>query len=313
MREALRQATAALDVAGVASPRHDAEALAAHILAIPRGRLLLAPGLDPAAAAALRALVARRAAREPLQHLLGTAVLGGGPQVVEVAVGPGVFVPRPETELLVAWGLAALTGVASPLVLDLCTGSGAIALAVATARPDARVHAVERDPAALAWARRNLAGRAVLHEADVRAPDLLADLDGGLAAGADLLLCNPPYVPDATEVPPEVRHDPPVAVFGGADGLDIVRAVVVNAARLLRPGGAVAIEHDDSHGDAVPQLLRDHGFTQVTGQRDLAGRPRFATALLPSRTSGTLERSLHTRVPFVPTRPPRPRLAPRGP
>lgn len=271
VRTAVRDAAATLAAAGVASPRHDAEALVAHVLGVERSRLVTAPDLDDAAAAAYRELVARRAAREPLQHLLGTAVLG----VAEVAVGPGVFVPRPETELLVAWGLDTVAEVASPLVVDLCTGSGAIALAVATTRPDARVHAVERDPAALAWGRRNLGDRVVLHEADVAAPDLLNRFSNAV----DLLLCNPPYVPDATPVPPEVHHDPPSAVFGGPDGLDVVRAVVGQAARLLRPGGAVGIEHDDTHADAVPDLLRAHGFAQVAAHRDLAGRPRFATGV----------------------------------
>jgi release factor glutamine methyltransferase len=272
----VREAAATLAAAGVESARHDAEALAAHVTGVARGRLLVA-SVDEAGQERYRSLVGRRAAREPLQHLLGTAVLGP----VEVAVGPGVFVPRPETELLVEWGLAAVRDVPSALVVDLCTGSGAIALAVATARPDARVHAVEADPGALVWARRNIAGADVavaLHAADVRAPGLLS----GLTGRVDLLLCNPPYVPDGTPVPPEVHRDPRGAVFGGPDGLDVVRAVVGAAARLLRPGGAVGIEHDDTHGDAVPALLRDHGFTDVVGHRDLAGRPRFATARSPS-------------------------------
>lgn len=269
----VREAAATLAAAGIESARHDAEALAAHVAGVVRGRLLLA-SVDEAGQERYRSLVARRAAREPLQHLLGTAVLGP----VEVAVGPGVFVPRPETELLVEWGLAAIREVPSPLVVDLCTGSGAIALAVATARPDTRVHAVEADPRALVWARRNIAGADVaLHAADVRAPGLLS----GLTGRVDLLLCNPPYVPDGTPVPPEVHRDPRGAVFGGPEGLDVVRAVVGAAARLLRPGGAVGIEHDDTHGDAVPALLRDHGFTDVVGHRDLAGRPRFATARSP--------------------------------
>lgn len=274
VRDAVREATATLAAAGVQSARHDAEVLAAHVAGVGRGRLVLAPPLDAAAAAAYRELVTRRAEREPLQHLLGTAALGE----VEVAVGRGVFVPRPETELVVAWGLTAVADRREPLVVDLCTGSGAIALAVATARPDARVHAVERDPDAAAWARRNLGGdpgrRVALHVADVADPGLLADLAGAV----DLVLCNPPYVPDGTPVPPEVRRDPPAAVFGGPDGLEVVRAVVTVCARLLAPGGRVAIEHDDTHGEAVPRLLRAAGLTAVEAHRDLAGRPRFATA-----------------------------------
>lgn len=269
----IREAERVLAAAGVASPRVDAELLAAHVLGVPRGRLVLAPAVDPATAGEYRALVARRAAREPLQHVLGEAVLGP----VALAVGAGVFVPRPETELLLEWGLRALAGVASPLVVDLCTGSGALALGVAAGRPDAVVHAVEQDPDALVWARRNVAahgGTVVLHAVDVRRPGLLADLAGRV----DLLLCNPPYVPDGTPVPPEVDRDPPGAVFGGPDGLAVVRAVVVASAALLRPGGQVGIEHDDTHGTAVPALLREHGFADVADHRDLAGRPRFATA-----------------------------------
>ncbi len=278
LRQALREAERVLAAAGVASPRVDAELLAAHALGVPRGRLVAAPPLTPAAIDDYRRLVARRAAREPLQHLLGTAVLGP----VTVAVGPGVFVPRPETELLLEWGLAAVADVASPLVVDLCTGSAALALAVAASRPDATVHAVEADPGALSWARRNVAGHAagggtpvVLHAADVRHADLLP----GLSGRVDLVVCNPPYVPDGTPVPPEVDRDPPGAVFGGPDGLDVVRAVIATAASLLRPGAGLAIEHDDTHGAAVPALLRScPALTGVAGHRDLAGRPRYATA-----------------------------------
>jgi len=275
LRSLLAEAERALSAAGVSSPRFDAESLAAHVLGVPRGRLLLSPLVHRSDVDVLRALVARRAAREPLQHLLGTAVLGR----VEVAVGPGVFTPRPETELLLEWGLRALRGVEAPLVVDLCTGSAALALALADGRRDAEVHAVEADPAALVWARRNITehgGRVVLHAADVREPDLLAELTGRV----DLLVCNPPYVPDGTPVPPEVdMWDPAVAVFGGRDGLEIVRAVVERAAVLLRPGGAFAIEHDDTHADAVPALLRaTPGLVDVEEHRDLNDRPRYATA-----------------------------------
>lgn len=281
LRSLLATAERELATAGVSSPRFDAESLAAHVLGVPRGRLLLRPLIGRSDVDAVRALVARRAAREPLQHLLGTAVLGP----VEVAVGPGVFTPRPETELLLVWGLAALKGVVSPLVVDLCTGSGALALALSATRRDAVVHAVDADPGALVWARRNVAehgDRVVLHAADVRDPDLLADLAGRV----DLLVCNPPYVPEGTPVPPEVgTWDPAVAVFGGPDGLEIIRAVVERAAELLRPGSAVAIEHDDTHAEAVPALLRAHpGFVEVREHRDLNGHPRYATA---SRATAT--------------------------
>ena len=287
LRVAVLEAERALAAAGVASPRADAEQLAAHVVGVPRGRLMMVPLVDPPVLEEYRALVARRAAREPLQHVLGTAVLGP----VTVAVGPGVFTPRPETELLLEWGLKAISGVASPLVVDLCTGSGALALAVAASRPDAAVHAVEADPAALSWARRNVAAHAdaggtpvVLHAADVRWPDLLPELESKV----DLVLCNPPYVPNGTPVPPEVREwDPPGAVFGGSDGLVVIRAVVTASAALLRHGGWLAVEHDDTHADAVPELLRRRRvLTDVQEHRDLAGRPRYATARragLPSR------------------------------
>ena len=275
LRAVLADAERELAAAGVASPRFDAESLAAHVLGVQRGHLVLKQRLDPAAERVLRVLVARRAAREPLQHLLGTALLGP----VEVAVGPGVFIPRPETELLLEWGVARLHAVASPLVVDLCTGSAALALAIAALRPDAEVHAVELDPDALAWARRNVAahgGRVQLHASDLRASDLLPDLAGRV----DLVVCNPPYVPDATPVPPEVRTgDPAVAVFGGPDGLAVIPDVVARAAALLRPGGAFAVEHDDTHAEAVAALLRAHGeFVDVAEHADLNGRPRYATA-----------------------------------
>jgi release factor glutamine methyltransferase len=272
---AIREAVAVLSAAGVASPRVDAEILAAHVLGLPRSKLPLAPALDPERAGRLRELVAARAQRVPLQYLTGVA----GFHHVEVSVGPGVFVPRPETELLVEWGLSVLDG---DTVVDLCSGSGAIALAVAAARPGASVYAVERDPAALEWLRRNVAGSAAAGNevhvvaGDVTDPGLLADLDGAV----DLVLCNPPYVPAGTPVPPEVaRFDPYPAVFSGSDGLDLIRDLVPRVARLLRPGGWFGVEHDDSHGEAVPALLRADGrFGEIGDHRDLAGRPRFATA-----------------------------------
>ncbi|MFD6610356.1 peptide chain release factor N(5)-glutamine methyltransferase [Micromonospora chalcea] len=276
----------ALAAAGVEAPRAEAEQLAAYVLQVPRGRLALADGFTPAQRDHLDALVGRRVTREPLQHLIGTA----GFRLLELAVGPGVFVPRPETELLAGWGIERARERTAPLVVDLCSGSGAIALAVAQEVPAARVVAVERSPAALAWLRRNAADRAAAGDrpvevvaADVTGPELLADLTGRV----DVLLCNPPYVPRSVTVPPEVAgHDPDEAVFGGADGLDVIRPVVRRAATLLRPGGAIGIEHDDTHATAVPALLRGDGrYDRVEEHRDLAGRPRWASA--SRRADGT--------------------------
>jgi release factor glutamine methyltransferase len=279
LRLAVLEAERILTAAGVASPRVDAELLAAHVVGVPRGQLPMVPLVDPPVVDALRTLVSQRAQRVPLQHLTGTAALGP----IEVAVGPGVFIPRPETEVMLAWGLAVLEGVKQPLVIDLCTGSGALALAVAHARPDAQVHAVERDPVALSWARRNADARAAagdtpvtLYAGDIAEPGLLTALDGL----AHLVLCNPPYVPLSASLPPEVAfHDPPAAVFAGVDGLAVIPHVVRTGTRLLREGGSIAIEHDESHAQAVPALLAARRvLTDVDDHPDLTGRPRFATA-----------------------------------
>ncbi|MEW2381796.1 peptide chain release factor N(5)-glutamine methyltransferase [Micromonospora sp. NPDC047707] len=276
---AVARAARILADAGVEGARAEAELLAAYVLGVSRGRLALADGFSRAQRDRFDALVARRADREPLQHLTGTA----GFRHLELAVGPGVFVPRPETELLAGWGVDQARRIPEPLVVDLCSGSGAIALAVAQEVPAARVVAVEGASGALSWLRRNAADRAAAGDrpievvaADVTAPDLLADLAGRV----DVLLCNPPYVPADVVVPPEVgRHDPANAVFGGGDGLAVIRPVVARAAVLLRPGGVLGIEHDDTHGEAVPRLLAGAGrYASIADHADLAGRPRFATA-----------------------------------
>ena len=278
VREAIARAEAVLAAAGVGSPRADAEQLAAHVLGVPRGRLLLVDDWSPAQRDRFDQLVARRADRVPLQHLTGTA----GFARIELAVGPGGFVPRPETELLVQWAVAVTGGAEQMTVVDLCSGPGALALAIAHELPAARVYAVERSPAALRWLRRNAADRAAAGDrpievvaGDATDPAVLAELDGTV----DLVVCNPPYVPAGNPVPPEVaEHDPPEAVFGGPDGLAVIRPVIDRAAALLRPGGRFGLEHDDSHGSAVPRLLAGR-FEQIEDHRDLAGRPRYATAV----------------------------------
>lgn len=270
--ELLRVATERLARAGVASPRVDAELLAAAWLGIERSALAARAGddVDPTG---LEPLLCRRESREPLQHILGRAPF----RHVMVAVGPGVFVPRPETELLVDAALGHLRSRPAPLVVDLCSGSGALALSVATEFPRSRVVAVEREPDALAWLRRNVADTPVRVVAgDAADPQLLADLRGTV----DVVLANPPYVPAAAIVDVETRAEPVAAVFGGVDGLRLLPQVVARAAEWLRPGGLFAMEHEASQGEVVPELLRMDGrWRDIADHRDLAGRPRYATAL----------------------------------
>lgn len=264
---ALAEATGRLAAAGVTTPRVDAELLLAHVLGIPRSRLLSARPSDEQRSA-FAELIARRAARVPLQHLTGTAPF----RHLELRVGPGVFVPRPETELLVDAVLADEPQV----VVDLCAGTGALALAIAQEAPGTTCYAVERSPDALDWLRRNAAGTdVVVVAADVREPGLLAELAGR----ADAVVTNPPYVPRTTAVDPEVRADPDEAVFGGTDGLAVIPSVIARAADLLRPNGLFVMEHDDTQGRSVPDLLeRDGRWTATADHDDLTGRPRFVTA-----------------------------------
>jgi release factor glutamine methyltransferase len=267
------RAAEVLAATGVPSPRTDAELLAAHVLGISRGRLALVDSWDPRQRARFEELVGRRADRVPLQHLTGTVGFGR----LTLAVGPGGFVPRPETELLAQW--AVTTG--GSMIVDLGSGTGALALAIAHELPGAQVYAVERSPAALAWLRRNAADRAAAGDrpvevvaGDATDPAVLAGLDGTV----DLVVANPPYVPDRVPVPPEVAdHDPPEAVFAGPDGLAVIRPMIARAAALLRPGGWLGLEHDDSHAAAVVAMLH-RSFTRIADHRDLAGRPRYVTA-----------------------------------
>jgi len=249
------------------------------VMRTPRPALRLAGEPTSEQLRAYQALIARRATREPLQHLTGTAAF----RHEELAVGPGVFVPRPETELLAGWAVDRARDLVregrSPVVADLCTGSGAIALSVVHEVPEAQVHAVELDEAALEWAARNLAGSGV----DLRQGDIataLADLDGGV----DVVVSNPPYIPMSAYagVAPEARdHDPATALWAGEDGLSAIRVVERVAARLLRPGGWVGCEHADVQGEAAPAVFATAGrWGEVRDQRDLAGRPRYLTARL---------------------------------
>ncbi|WP_153451637.1 peptide chain release factor N(5)-glutamine methyltransferase [Streptomyces smaragdinus] len=267
------QATQRLADAGVPSPRHDAEELAAWVHGVKRGELHRVADAD--FDARYWEAVARREAREPLQHITGLAYF----RYLELQVGPGVFVPRPETESVVGWAIDAVRAmdVVEPLIVDLCSGSGAIALALAQEVPRSRVHAVELDEGALPWTRKNVEGsRVVLHAGD--ALTALPELNGQV----DLVISNPPYIP-LTEweyVAPEARdHDPQLALFSGEDGLDLIRGIERTAHRLLRPGGVVVVEHADTQGGQVPWIFtEERGWADAADHPDLNNRPRFATA-----------------------------------
>jgi len=276
-------ASARLAEAGVDSPRSDAEQIAAHVHNVPRTELHRVP--DAEFNPRFWDEIARREAREPLQHITGHAYF----RYLDLEVGPGVFVPRPETEVMAGWAIDRLRemDVTEPLVADLGTGSGAIALAIAQEVPRSRVHAVEVDPLARAWAQRNIgrcaaaaphtAGRVTLHGDDFGGA--LRDLDGSV----DLVVSNPPYIPWGASVPPEVgEYDPATALWGGADGMDAVKVVEQAARRLLRPGGIVAVEHGAPQGAAVYWVFaEERGWRDTRNHRDLAGRDRFVTAVWP--------------------------------
>ena len=271
----LETATATLTDAGVASPRVDAELLLSHVTGVPRALLVQRAKPTEEHRAAYLELVEARARRFPLQHLTGQAAF----RYVDLEVGTGVFVPRPETELLAGWAIdEAKARGEGAVVVDLCTGSGAIALSVVHEVPQARVHAVELDEPAYGWAERNLLGTGV----DLRLGDAFeafSDLDGTV----DVVVCNPPYIPlDAWEsVAPEARdHDPALALWSGDDGLDAMRALERAAWRLLKPGGVVGAEHADAQGESAPAVFAER-WLDVRDHLDLAERPRYVTARRP--------------------------------
>lgn len=275
----LRAVAQQLADAAVPDPHVDAELLLAHVLGATRGQLQAAAvrgdELTDSDAEQLASLVARRAAREPLQHITGTAAF----RHLELAVGPGVFVPRPETEIVVQFAIDALheNPVPSPVAIDLGTGSGAIALAMASEVPRARVFAVERSPEAYAWASRNVEG---VENLTLVRGDLQTAFDE-LRGTADVVISNPPYVPDdAIPRDLEVRlHDPDQALYGGADGLDVVRVISHRAQQLLRPGGLLVLEHGEYQGEQVRRILHDDGWRAAATHEDLTRRDRATTAL----------------------------------
>jgi release factor glutamine methyltransferase len=278
VRPLLAEATDVLRRAGVESPAQDARILLSFVSGVELARLPLLDDLDDDHVRRFRGLIMQRADRVPVQHLTGRTHF----RRIDVEVGPGVFVPRPETEVMTGWAIDQLRSLVTrdrrPLAVELCAGSGVISKAIASELTRVDIHAVEVSEEAAAYARRNLADTLVdLHVADMKTA--LVELNGSV----DLVIANPPYIPlEAYEsVAPEARdHDPVQALFAGADGLDAIKVVIDVARRLLRPGGFLCFEHADVQGESAPALVcASSGFTAVRDHLDLAGRPRFVTAI----------------------------------
>lgn len=286
VRVELDRAAERLTAAGVESGRSDAEVLLAHVLGTPRNRLHAAGPLTAAQWSDFADAVTRRATREPLQHITGRAAF----RHAELEVGPGVFVPRPETEVLADAAIdelraVILAGNPRPFAVDLCTGSGAVAVAMATEVTGCQVVAIELSADAAAYAERNAAGLDV----EVRCGDIASAADD-LTGRAAVVTANPPYIPLSAyeSVAAEARdHDPPLALWAAGDGLGTIRAVAEVAARLLVDGGLVLCEHADVQGECAPAVFAAAGaWTQVRDRRDLNGRPRFVTARRTVRGPG---------------------------
>jgi release factor glutamine methyltransferase len=277
------QVISTLSAAGITDADVDAELLIGHVLGLSRGevhaRLILNDLVNDEDARLIRALVSRRAAREPLQHILGVAWF----RSLTLEVGPGVFVPRPETEQLAQMAIDALRLLPdpAPIGVDLGTGSGAIALAMATEVPHARIFAVEKSAEAMPWTTKNFANlaadNATLIQGDLA--DAFAELNGTVAVVAS----NPPYIPtDAIPRDPEVQlHDPHLALYGGDDGLDVVRLVSQTGLRLARAGGALMMEHGELQGEDIRNILTADGWRAAATHRDLLGRDRYTSATRP--------------------------------
>jgi len=286
VKATISNATSLLTEAKVSSPQVDAELLLAHVVGVERSQLTTIIQISDEQLSDFKDLVARRANRVPLQHLTGVAFF----RHLELAVGPGVFVPRPETELLVDAAIAHLKNIPAPRnAVDLCSGSGAIALSIALEVPGTIVLAVELSDDAVKWLAHNIVDHAAqleavgshvfIHHGNAGDRTLLADMVGQI----DAVVTNPPYIPsDMIPREPEARdHDPAIALFSGKDGLDVAREVVVVAADLLKPGGFFGMEHADVQGESVPALLNDMSGTwlDVKDNLDYNKLPRFTTAV----------------------------------
>ena len=277
-KEFLRNGKEQLSAAGY--PEVDAEHLLAHVLGISRMDLhnplavenaIVAIGDTTLIEENFWKLLDRRCAHEPLQYLTGIAYF----RYLEIEVGPGVLVPRPESELLVEAALGEIQKRTGPIsVIDLGAGSGALTLAIATEAPHTHIIAVERDPAAAQWLRKNVAR--ISEDVRIIEEDVSTALVG---VKCDVVIANPPYIPNKQELPRDVaEHEPAVALFGGTDGMEVPRRFILAASRLLKSGGFLAIEHHESHSEAMAQAM-DSEYLEIKLHKDLAGRPRFTTGV----------------------------------
>lgn len=277
----LSESASKLKEAGVTSAIVDAELLACHCLGISRSQLALMVATNrefPTESLELfESALARRVARQPLQHITGKAPF----RQLELKVGPGVFTPRPETEQVVGFALEKISNWSSPLIVDLCSGSGAIAISLATEISGSNVFAVEKSKEAFAYLCENAASFGIAKE-NLRNEDLQNSLPE-LDASVDLVISNPPYIPnDAIPIDLEVQfHEPRMSLFGGEDGLDVVRQISARAMKLLKPGGLLVMEHADTQSMAIGKLLLDEGWLDIEARADLAGKDRMISAVKP--------------------------------
>ena len=279
--EVLSEASSKLKVAGVTSATVDAELLACFCLAISRSELQLLVATKSEFPVQhlvqFQEILARRVSREPLQHITGTAPF----RHLELKVGPGVFTPRPETEQVVGYAMEKIQKFPNPLIVDLCSGSGAIAISLATEISPSKVFAVELSKDAFGYLLQNAASHG-LPEENLRNEDLqtsLKELDGLV----DLVISNPPYIPnDAIPVDLEVQlHEPSMSLYGGVDGLDVIRQISIRAKNLLKSGGLLVLEHADSQSSAIAKLLLAEGWLEIEARADLADKERMISAVKP--------------------------------
>lgn len=273
LQDSLRWAAEQFARAGVPSPEVDAKLIAAELLGIGVPELFF--HLHAATPAGFQEMVARRCTREPLQHILGRAHIAG----IELHIGPGAFIPRPETEVLIDVALREIKEKQLSEIVDLCSGPGTLALSLAHAAPQTHITGVEVDSRAAQWAIKNRAALGLEDRVDLLVGDATdpATFPAELFGKVEMVVSNPPYVPENPDLEAEVYFDPHHAVFGGDDGMELIPGIIEMAAKLLVPGGWFGMEHDESTAQRCVEAAAG-AFDQIRTIKDLTGRPRFLIA-----------------------------------